>query len=316
DWMDDCDIFGVQCPETEEIYYCSIMGAAGTHFGIVAYRGTPGLEVLLKIMHSNGKKFSPDVLYEQNCLQCSFENREMLDKEDLQVIKSLGLKFRGRNQWPQFRDHSPGLYPWFINSSQCRTLTHILRQALEVSLRCRESKQRLYAKKDEFLVRVMQKDNGGAAKWTDSYLSPAPCNLAYTVFRLQDEVLVHRLKNIKSNAKYKAEAGIFYLPVPVRDEGRPYFPRMCILLNKETGAILAAETIRNTETEGHMFLSAVIRLILESGRKPAVIYVSNPEANALFSGLCNQVGINLQIAERSRMMEEFYAGLVKRYQKR
>jgi hypothetical protein len=67
----------------------------------------------------------------------SFEERQILAKEDLAIIQALSLKYRGHNQWPLFRSYEPGFYPWFLEASQCRFLTRIFTQALNVSLRKR-----------------------------------------------------------------------------------------------------------------------------------------------------------------------------------
>ena len=46
-------------------------------------------------------------------LQASFEDRGHLQKEDRDVIKKLGLKFRGANSWPMFRNYAPECSPGF-----------------------------------------------------------------------------------------------------------------------------------------------------------------------------------------------------------
>lgn len=310
-WMDNTDIFGVKCPDTGKIYYCSIMGGGGTHFGLAAYRGTPGLNTFLKML--DGEISHSDVVYEQNCLSCSFEDREMLAKEDLQVIKLLEFKFRGRNQWPQFRDYTPGWYPWFINSSQCRTLTHILRQAVEISMRCLKDKNTVYRKGSRLLVRVMHENDNGIPAWIDSYLEPEPFDVKLAVFRLQDEMLVRKLKTTKADVNFKVEADIFYLPEPVKDGERPYYPVVCAVMDCSSGILVAQEMAANIKDEGHVFLSALLEMITESGHKPSDLFVSKPEARALFSGLCEQIGIHLHVAQCSKSMKKFKASLKARF---
>jgi hypothetical protein len=41
----------------------------------------------------------------------AFEDRTYLKKEDLQQIKVMGLKFRGANAYPLFRNYAPGFVP-------------------------------------------------------------------------------------------------------------------------------------------------------------------------------------------------------------
>ena len=92
DWMYDDDLFGVQNPEDGEIGYCCIMGNFGEVFAIAVYLGEKGLEGYLKIQSGDIDTPDPDALHYQKCLMASFDNRNYLQKEDLQLIKKLGLK--------------------------------------------------------------------------------------------------------------------------------------------------------------------------------------------------------------------------------
>jgi hypothetical protein len=59
----------------------------------VVYLGTEGLESCLKIQKSESPE--EDVLSTAKCLVASFEDRKFLQKTDHEVIKRLGLRFRG-----------------------------------------------------------------------------------------------------------------------------------------------------------------------------------------------------------------------------
>ncbi|MGA9347192.1 MAG: hypothetical protein WBW48_00105 [Anaerolineae bacterium] len=112
-WMYDSDVFGVQNPVSGEIGYCCIMGALGEMFALAVYLGSEGLESYMRI--ASEPPLDPSEAFEelllQKCLMASFANREELAKEDYQVIKRLGLKFRGRIAWPLFRSYRPAYHP-------------------------------------------------------------------------------------------------------------------------------------------------------------------------------------------------------------
>jgi hypothetical protein len=110
--MSEDMLFGVQDPETGEIGFVSIMGALGEHFAVAVYIGAKGLQGFW-IAHSGDENpFIPaEVILETFHLQASFEDRNMLRKDDRDIIKQLGLKFRGRNEWPMFRSYRPGFVP-------------------------------------------------------------------------------------------------------------------------------------------------------------------------------------------------------------
>ena len=105
-WLDDGAIFGVEDPEDGLRYYCSVMGGGGMEYGLMAFRGIDGLEYLCRLLAQEDdietSDLAEDAMFLQNSLTCSFENREDLAREDLAVIKELGLKFRDRQQWPMF----------------------------------------------------------------------------------------------------------------------------------------------------------------------------------------------------------------------
>ncbi|MBT9139140.1 MAG: hypothetical protein DDT31_01721 [Syntrophomonadaceae bacterium] len=109
EWMDDDYLFGVQNPEDQEIGYCSVLGALGEVFGLIVYVGQSGLESYLTIM-SNPENVDDNMLI-QDCISATFNDKKYLDRDDTALIKKLGLKFRGKNAYPQFRRLKPNYMP-------------------------------------------------------------------------------------------------------------------------------------------------------------------------------------------------------------
>jgi len=121
-----------------------------------------------------GYEASMQILLETPMLQASFENRNELHKKDREIIKSLGLKFRGRYAWPMFRSYRPGYFPWFLTSEEARFLTWRLEQGLEMALRFRDDPSILEPPdKGSYLVRVPRKE-GDAIIWEDQWVRPSP----------------------------------------------------------------------------------------------------------------------------------------------
>ncbi len=142
-WMYDSDIFVVQNPVNGEIGYCCIMGTLGEVFGLVVYLGTEGLEGYLKIQSGEIPPDDIDVLHLQKCLSATFKDREFLQKQDLQIIRKVGLKFRGRNSWPLFRSYRPGYHPWYLTNDEVKYLTLALQQVNKICLRFKKDRDML-----------------------------------------------------------------------------------------------------------------------------------------------------------------------------
>jgi hypothetical protein len=122
EWMDDDRIFGVKNPETGVIDYCGVLGGLGEVFALVVYEGPEGLHGYLKLLSGELGEAGPHIIEYQRALMASFDDRRDLAPEDLAVIRSLNLKFRGKNAWPLFRHYLPGYLPWFVTEAQAQVL--------------------------------------------------------------------------------------------------------------------------------------------------------------------------------------------------
>jgi hypothetical protein len=309
EWMYDDDVFGVKDPKSGEIAYCCIMGNAGENFGIAAYLGEEGFRVLHELLSGAVDPYDSDYMYRQNSLLCTFDDRETLASEDLKLIKELGLKYRGRNQWPCFRHLSPGLYPWFLDAAQCRFLTHILRQALDVALRCKQDKSILDHKTPlTYLVRVPETAGDGMA-WADRYLTEEITPEGYRSYSLNNDVVVKKISNTKTNKSLALEAGIFFMPAPVREKGRPYYPRVCVLVDHAQGIVVSYEMFKDLKNEGYKCIEMLIGFILENGVRPAKILVAGDEAYYTFFDACRQFDIELKKVRRLKFINEVRNGM-------
>jgi hypothetical protein len=107
----DADLFAVEDPETGEVGYCSVLGAGGQEFGLSVFPGRGGLFSLLELSLSEGEP-ELDTMTSLHTFGLDYSDREVLQKYDLDVIRALGLRFRGRGAWPWFRSLVPGYAPW------------------------------------------------------------------------------------------------------------------------------------------------------------------------------------------------------------
>jgi len=163
EWMTETDVFGVRSPETGELGFVSVMGMLGEHFAVSLYLGSEGINGFLDLQEM-GPFADPEDLIQIPQLQASFENREELDKRDRDVIKELGLKFRGRNAWPMFRSYHPSLFPWFLDAGEVRFLSLALEQLADVAPRFREDSSLLEPSGGEsYLLRAPRQEGGSVS---------------------------------------------------------------------------------------------------------------------------------------------------------
>lgn len=305
EWMYDDELFGVKDIETGEIGYCCILGNLGEHFGIASYLGPEGLDGILSILSSEIEPDDPESMHIQKCIMASFEDREILSQEDRKVIKELELKFRGKNQWPLFRNHAPGFFPWYITDKEARFLTNILMQAIHVSLKCKnEGKEFLdHSEPMTFLTRVPEKRNG-QIEWNDEYIKVEPYEPKYHSFYLEDEIKVKRLQQLGHRKGSAWEIDTFYNPAPVKDVGRPYYPKICLVIEQARGLILSFDMIKDIQKEGYKFIDLIIELIEKSRLFPSKILVQREETFYLFKNVCDQLGITIELVDKLYVLQQ------------
>jgi hypothetical protein len=311
DWMIEDEIFGAQNPESGEIGFVSVMGAAGEHFAIALYPNADALYDFLELEEQGRQGLlgdaGPTRVLEIPQLQASFEDRDQLQKEDREIIKKLELKFRGQNEWPMFRSYAPGMFPWFLNSAEARFLTLALEQLLEVAPRLRDDDSILFGEDDDdFLVRTSRQENGRLV-WEDKITRvPEPPEKTITPAAL-DPQLLESLKQLpKTNRVIELELAM--LPMPVREKkGRPFFPYALMIVEAQSGMILATDLMEPTPSLEAMRAELPLKLaahLANWGGIPRMAAVRAETTASLLAPLAAELGIHIKQAPRLPGLDE------------
>lgn len=291
-WMVDADVFGVEDPETGEIGYCCVMGALGEVLGLVVYIGSEGLSLFQEIESGKASPESEDIHLRQKCLAIIFEDRERLDRQDLDLIKTLGLKFRGRQSWPCFRSHRPGYVPWFLSGSEARYLNLALRYAMMIAEKILDKEDLLKpGRKGEYRVAYVSAE-GGKAVWREKWSRPAPYEQD-VISPVLDELRMARIKGRTERVEDAWEVDFFFAPVMVDEGDRPFFPYVALYAVHKAYHILnfsIAEQRDFSEKFAHNFVEMLEKLKL----LPKTIMVKNTTTYNFFRPITESLGISLK----------------------
>ncbi len=306
EWMGDRDIFGVQDPISGEIGYCVVLGSMGEVFALAVYRGTAGLEGITKIHTGMVELELEESMQVQNCLIASFEDREDIQEKDREIIKKLGLEFRGRKEWPLFRSLIPGYVPWFLNREEARFLTVALQQAHAVALRAKDNAELLTPPDaDQYFVRLAEK-KGRKITWSDCFIKPQVIDAPdFPVAYNMDELRLKRIKKAASLRGTILEVDFFYAPYPVQERKgqRPYFPYLCLWVDRKNGLVLQHSLTKHEELTA-IFCGNFLSLIEDLKVIPSSVMVRREEALEMLSPLAHALGIEIKMVRRLKMMEE------------
>ena len=159
-WMQESEVFGVEDPDEGNIHFVSVMGSEGMHFAVAAY---PGIEALHRVINLTEEEIFeyPERLMEIPQIQLSYEDRQHLADHAYKKIRSLGLRYRGQNAWPQFQSIRPGYAPWRLQADEMHVMSMVLEQLLVVAPQLRSNPDLLtFDDFETFLVRVSADPSG------------------------------------------------------------------------------------------------------------------------------------------------------------
>jgi hypothetical protein len=301
EWMAEDEIFGVRNPETGETGYVSIMGANGEHLALAVYLGSEGLDGFWSL--HNEEVDDPFFLLEVPQIQVSFEDRDVTRTSDRSVIKALGLKFRGKQEWPLFRSYVPGYDPWYLTRDEAHFLAVVIEQSLDVIQRLEKDPDLLEPPDDDkYLVRT-QTEQGWADRWLEPEPTPRPAPPPLDTRRL--ETMRQQLRR----GEVTLEAELFILPIHLQEskDSRPLLPYTLLIVEASSGFILAGEIVVATPSLDAVWEQALTRVLDTIDRMqilPQRIVVRGERLQNLLIPVSAALGIRLQMSSRLPALDE------------
>jgi hypothetical protein len=300
EWMFEDEIFGIRNPETGEIGYASVMGRLGEHLALGVYLGSEGLMGFYELS-AGAEQGNVDLFFEVPHLQASFEDRQVLSDKDRQVIKSLGLRFRGRQEWPLFRSYVPGYLSWFLTPGEARFLAVALKQSLEVASRLRENPSLLESPRPEQLMIRSLGDRG----WLDEWVEPAPIQVRLpAVLREESAAALRRKLTMRP---WKLEVDLYGMSgIREREGGRPYLGYHLMIVESTSGTIVGGDLLVAEPSFEEMWVQVPRRLIdamTRLGSLPTEIVVRREKLREYLEPTAVQLGIKVSVSERLPVLD-------------
>ncbi|UKS25868.1 hypothetical protein LOZ80_30600 [Paenibacillus sp. HWE-109] len=302
DWMEDDDYFLITDPESGEFGCCVVLGAGRINYGLNVYIGPKARQFLQELSGVNDQLDDDQIelAYSMRAITVGFENRDQLDKDDLQLIRDLGYKFRGAQAWPQFRSFEPGFLPAQPNGREVRFLIAALEQTMLVADRFRENPE-LYFEHDqtdegtgEQRLHRIPKVMSSSVTWSDTWLPWLEEGEFLTPYVYPNELQLRQLgKSLKKSAEiWHSDFRYISQAFGEKDE-RGSYPRLSLWMSASTGLVMAGGLADN-----HNFIQAyveqLLNLLKESDHKPASIQVSSKKAYLALKDTTDKLGITLK----------------------
>ncbi|KXG77471.1 DUF7309 domain-containing protein [Thermotalea metallivorans] len=298
-WLEDEDILAIEEPDTKKIAYCCVMGSLGECIGIAVYVGDVGLNSYFYGL-SGEYVYDPEAMHMQNSLLITFEDREDIEKEDYELIKKSGVKFRGKKQWPMFRKYESGYFPWFLNDEELKFITVILEQAYEFALDAKQDKGLVIPKEDgKCRIRKWKDDQ----KWGYDVVPLHPKKESFKIPAWKDEIRLRNLKKKVRKVDTVWEIDRFYSPSPIADEERPYYPMVMVVVDGQIGQILGMHLAKKDFCLQE-FQEYFVEVVENVGMVPSEVVFDKKDMHKTLEDILNKLGVKSFLAEELHMMPE------------
>lgn len=304
-WMNDNIRAGVCNPESGEVGYCCVMGAAGRLYGLAVYRGAEGYDCWRRLQTGEVSHNDPEMFGMQKCLIASFEDSRAAEKPDRAVMKRLGLKYRGQAAWPIFRSHLPNYIPWPVDASEARFLTVALQQSGDLFRRAEHDPSVLPA--EEGILRVRKQEGG---EWKD-LREKAPTFARSLPALVLNEVQVARLTAKTPTPSGPWELHLSTFPGAIGEKGRPYFARTLIACDSASGFIHCAHVIAPWDLAREL-PEKLLGTLEQTPHFPSAIHMKSPELQHALAPVLSNLGVLVVLEKSLPAVEEALESLFDR----
>lgn len=298
----DVDIITLILPGREMIYN-SIMGRGGECYGVGSYISHKAINNFHNMLDSKNFPIEQTIRFQDDdIIMCNYGSRDELTAKELKLIKDLGYKFRGKNNWVYFHSFKKGYAPFMPDQEEVLLETEIL-QHLYMSLNAYIVEGlKVDFEKGNSLTRIWSEEDELWLNFEAPLMKPEAQYLAPTV---EDEVFKSMLDDMDVTEEVW-ELDVAYSSGTIRDKKyeRPVSVRMCILAENKSGIILDQDILTPDDNEIHTILNMVANEMLDS-EKPSKILVRDKATYYLIKDLCDVAKIKLEIKERLKVIDSF-----------
>ena len=304
----DMDLLVYLSEPLDDIFYCSVMGHGGMHKAIAIYQGDQ-----IHGFFELAKDQIPEhmLLNYQECLMCNFIGRQETLPKNREIIKELGLSFRGT--WISFENFEKGYEPSPINIKQVKIMIEVLKNFYMMFIAIIEQGMKVDFENGEVLIRHYDKEK----KLFLNY--PAPLMLPerhYDTIKVDDEFEKDIMKLPQSDIEIEYEF-LNYLPMRIREnkekDGRYYYPRARYMAIRKSNIVLPPDLINKNdyEKESNYIIESVELLVnnfYKMGR-PKSIYVRDEETKMYLKDIADKAKIKIIVKPKLKAIDEFYRSL-------
>lgn len=302
EWMYDDEIFCVEDPIDQTMYYCSITGGAKSEYGLLAFVGDYGLKNLFDLVTLSDHAVHPaQFMAEMDMLSGVLDARERVAKEDRETMKQLGLSYRGKKAWPVFMRFRTGLRSAPFDEKDCLTYTNILEQAVIVTEAYKNKAFSIITPSDhedgiwDTVCRYQTKGSVEEKRWEQKKIRVDFPVISLTVSSWDVKSYA---ATIRTRKKWNGDllAVFVYAPMLVRHATThiDYFPQMIYFVDDDNGLVESFD-LEDEETPFDITATQSLGALIKKKGKPQLITTNHIKGYVYIKEFCACCGIDLEL---------------------
>jgi len=298
--MGDTDLVLVKDPESQEMCYCSVMGALGQVFAVHAYLGMESYR-LYKRLASGAPLSAGEFFGTQRGVTMEFVPSGVLPGPDRELARVLGHSLKRGTIAPQFRAGRPGYQPWYPTEAEGKVLALCVRSVLAFSKDLeRQSEARYWNVEDVYPEVFWKKDSDFRVENTLVRVTPAPLPDLPKL----DEVRLAKLSKGDYPVRGIVEVDEFYSAASVGGKNeRKACVRVVMAADAEIRFLYMVQAFEPTRSVGEALMEGVLQTVEKGRFVPAEVRVNDKSKRLLLSLLRERLGFELRAVSELPSLE-------------
>ncbi len=304
-YLREMDLLVYLSEPLNEVLYCSVMGHEGMYKSIAIYQEEQ-IHGFLEL--EKGQYPNQQLINYQECITCNFLSRQETLPKNREIIKELGLSFRGI--WISFENFEKGYEPSPININQVKIMIEalknfymmfrlIIKEGAKIDFENGKTLERRYDKKKKLFFNYL----------VPLILPEKHFNTIETGLEFEENIM--KLPQTEMELEYEF---LNYVPIRIKNnkeqDGRYYYPIARFLAERKSGFAISHKLIDKNDYKSkndYILESAgfLVDYFYKVGR-PRSIYVRDEETKMYLKDILDKAKIKIVVSPKLKVIDEFY----------
>lgn len=290
--------------------FCSVMGARGEYFAVVAYTDAEVYDLFRRVHAQQADQF--DFYWHRRGVFVEYGPAADLEKPDKEFLRALGHPCTSGSIAPSFRSCEPGVEDWYVGEEAGRILTQCLCGFAAFLDHYRDTPDPYpWADSDTYPAAILVKKEKFSATFRfDRMEAPPAPKVKVEAAPLDTGALEQILRrDLKRAGVIELDVCPVVMPIGRRGERRT-FPLLSMACSVETGVVLSTELFEQQGATYAQLQKTLLNAISSSGFIPREVRVRRQEFAEALKGVAMAIGFRLQLVAGLDAIDEARTALL------